>query len=297
MKTNYLKSAMIISATLMCTALTAQTKKQTAYTQYGENTYTFNKTNGNLQEYIKTDWKGDSYEIKLLNGKPTMLNVNGKLVPASEYGKYAAMITEIRMRIKEDRAQAIKDQEQARRDQEQAKRDQEQAKRDQEQAKRDQEQARRDQDQARREQDEARRDQEEAKVQAKRDQEQADRDQQQAKREQEEAAREQQQASRDQEQAERDQVQAKKDQAQAAEDQRQLKMLEADLITDGLVPNEAALRSLQMNADEMIVNGKKVPDSVFNKYKEKYSRFARGHNDGQNFNGLNILKGTDTELN
>ncbi len=272
---------MILCATLLCSTVMAQTKKQTADTQYGANTYTFNKTNGNLQEYIKTDWKGKSYEIKLHNGKPNMLKVDEKLIPPSDYDKYSAVITEIRTQIKQDRAQAAADQEQARRDQQQAQRDQQQAKRDQEQAQRDQEQAQRDQQQARR-------DQEDAKAEAVRDQQQAVRDQQQAKREQEEAAR-------DQLQAQGDQLQAKKDQAEAAEDQRQLKMLETDLVTDGLVANEAALRSLQMNADGMTVNGKKVPDSVFSKYKEKYSRFAHGHNEGENFNGLNIHKGSDTD--
>jgi hypothetical protein len=45
-----------------------------------------------------------------------------------------------------------------------------------------------------------------------------------------------------------------------------------------------------MNEDEMVVNGVKMSDTVFNKYKERYPRFARGHSDGTNFNGFNMTR-------
>jgi chromosome segregation ATPase len=287
MKTmHFKKAAFLLAALALSTATMAQQAKaqKTAYAEYGNNTYTFNKTNGNLKEYIRTDWKGSSYEMKLLNGKPTELHVDGKLIPPSEYSKYSGVIADIREQIKEDRAQAVRDQAQAKRDQQQAKRDQEQAKRDQEQAKREQEDAGKDQEQAKRDQEQAARDQD----QAKRDQDQAKRDQEQAARDQEQAKRDQEQAKRDQEQAATDQVQAKEDQKQAAEDQRVLKLLTEDLVSDHIIPNENALHELKMNGDEMIINGVKQPEDIFKRYKEKYPRFAHGHSSGDGFNGLTI---------
>lgn len=273
MKTIYLKSALTIcTLILLNAALMAQTtKKRTAYsgqgsTEYGNNTYTYSETNGMLKEYIETNWGGDHYVMKLLNGKPTELYVNDKLVPPADYGKYSTVISAIRKRIKQDRIQAEKDRKEAALDREQAQRDREQAARDREQA-------RRDQDQARREQGEAARDQAQARL------------------DQEQAARDQEQAKRDQEQAGRDQVQARHDQEEAKKDQQQLELMISEMVSDGIIPNKEALHSMQMNEDEMVVNGKKMSDSVFNKYKERYPRFAHGHSDGTNFNGFNMTRG------
>ncbi|HEY9000903.1 MAG TPA: hypothetical protein VIM89_06100 [Mucilaginibacter sp.] len=265
-----LKSALLIGVLILSTAAMAQqkSKRRTAYvqsgsTEYGNNVYTYNEEGGVLHEYIETHWKGDKYEMKLVGGKLALLVVDGEKIAPADYGKYSEVISEIRAQIKRDREQAKRDQAQAVRDQEQAKRDQEQAKKDQAQAIRDQEQA-------------------------KRDQEQAGKDQEQAKRDQEQAGRDQEQAKRDQEQAQRDQVQAKHDQEEAEEDQRVLKLMMSDLVKDGIVSSEDDVHSLRMNADEMWVNGKRMTDTVFEKYKNKYPRFAHGHNEGGNFNGLNV---------
>jgi hypothetical protein len=271
MKKINLKNTMLIGAMLFGTTAMAQTThKRTAYVDHGNNTYTYSTTNGVLKEYIKTDWDGTQYEIKTLGGKITELYVDDKKIAPVDYQKYSSAVSAIRRQIKEDRLQAQKDQQQSMRDQQQAKRDQEQAQRDQVQAGKEQVQAQRDQEQA------------------KRDQEQAQRDQEQAKRDQQQAVRDQQDARRDQEQAQRDQIQAKHDQEEALEDQRQLKLMVNDLVSEGILSNEKALHSLRMNADEMIVNGKKMNDTVFNKYKQKYPRFANGHSENGNFNGMNI---------
>lgn len=257
MKTT-LKGALLMGALILSTAAMAQqkAKKKMAYNDNNNNNYTYNETGGVLHEYIQTNWDGDRYEMKLANGKPTMLIVNGETIAPADYGKYGKVITAIKEQIKRDREQAKRDQAQAGHDQEQAKRDQEQARKDQAQAARDQEQAKRDQEQA------------------KRDQKQAGRDQEQAK--------------RDQEQAQRDQVQAKHDQEQAAEDQRILKLMMSDLVKDGIVSSADDVHTLRMNADEMWVNGKKMTDAVFEKYKNKYPRFAHGHSENGGFNGMSI---------
>jgi len=272
-----LKSTLVMGALILSMAAMAQqkSKKRTAYvqtgsTEYGNNVYTYNEEGGILHEYIETNWKGNRYEMKMVGGKPTLLVVNGEKIAPADYGKYSKVIGEIKEQIKRDREQAKRDQAQALKDQEQAKHDQEQAGKDQEQARRDQAQALKDQEQA------------------KHDQEQAGKDQEQAKRDQEQAVRDQEQAKRDQEQAGRDQIQAKRDEQQAFEDQRVLKLLMGDLVKDGIVSSEDDVHALRMNADEMWVNGKKITDTVFEKYKKKYPRFAHGHNEGGNFNGFNM---------
>jgi hypothetical protein len=240
-----------------------------------KHTYTnVNKDDQGIQT-INSREEGRDYTFKLVNNTVRNLTVDGVRIAVADYTKYAEITNRIRKQVIKDLIQAKKDQEQAARDQVQAKRDQEQANKDQADARNDPAQANRDQEQAQKDQ-----------VQAKRDQEQAQKDLVQAKLDQE-------QAEKDQVQAKRDQEQAKIDQKEAAEDQRQMKLMISDLISDGIISNEAGLHTLTLSARGMTVNDKQQPETVFNRYKTKYSRFAGGDftfNNGPGRHSMNISR-------
>lgn len=274
MKINFLKYSAILLAAVITTVANAQ-KKPVAHKAHSFSGYSNMYSEDGSRETIKTDDNGTEYELTLENGKATELYVNGVKIDQNKFGDYKGVIDRLKEQIRLAKIQAKKDQAQALLDQAQAKRDQEQAMRDQEQAKRDQAQAGRDQ------------------IQAKRDAEEASKAQAEAKLDQEQAARDQVQAKRDQEQAMKDQAQAKLDQKQAEEDQRVMKLITADLIKDGLVPNEQSLYSLTISPNGMTVNDKQVPDEVYKRYKTKYSRFANSafsYGNTNNFRGIHISK-------
>lgn len=268
MKTNYIKSSLVLIAILAITsgakAQQADSAKHRYYAdRYNNDDETSRTKDGKKKERIHTNWNNTYYDLTLVNDQVTELYVDGEKIPQAKWGDYSKVISRIREQIRLDKIQAKKDQEQAVRDQAQARLDQQQAVRDQVQAKKDQEQAGRDKEQAKKDQE-----------QASRDQEQAKREQEDSKKDQEQAVRDQAQAKLDQEQAVRDQIQAKKDQEEARIDQQMMKQMVADLISDKIISNEKSLRDLTLNSDEMTVNGIKQPEEVFKKYKEKYKRFS-----------------------
>jgi len=73
-----------------------------------------------------------------------------------------------------------------------------------------------------------------------------------------------------------------------------MKLMIADLVSDHIINSENNLHTLTLNTDELIVNGKKQPEALFNKYKTKYKRFTRlnfsyGNEDGvRTYQGLHI---------
>jgi len=278
MKTHYIKrGVLIIAVSLLAIAVKAQTsvadKSAMDADRYNNYDQVSNR-DGKQVERIQTNWDDKLYKMELVNDKMTALYVEGEKIPPADWSKYTKVIAAIREQIKQDRIQAKRDEAQAKIDQEQASRDQVQAKKDMEQAAKDQEQAKHEQEQA------------------SQDQVQAQRDQEQAKKDQEQAVRDQEQAKKDQEQAVRDQEQAKRDQAQAAEDQRLLKQMLEDLVSDKIAPDEKSVREVTLNADGMTVNGVKQPDSVYQKYKAKFNRFALGNftygNDTDSYHGIHM---------
>lgn len=280
MKTNYLKSNILLIATLaIAFAANAQktdSMKRAFNFDRHNNEHVINYTkDGQRYEHITTNWKGTYYEARFVNDKMTELFVEGERIPQANWGKYTTVIVQIREQIRKDEIQARKDQAQARVDQEQARKDQAQARLDQQQGERDQEQARKEQ------------------AQAQIDQEQAKKDQAQAQLDQIQAKKDQQEAIKDQEQVRLDQIQARKDQEEARKDQEAMREMLSDLVSDKIVPDENSVKEITMDSTGMTVNGVKQPDAIFKKYHEKYTRFAHGrftYGNSGNTNGIHISR-------
>jgi chemotaxis protein histidine kinase CheA len=230
-------------------------------------------------------YKSDSfYNIVLSGGKPAVIYVNGRQVPADSFYVYDGLIKRMKAQMERDKEQAVRDREQAVRDKIQAEKDVEQAVRDKQQAERDAEQAVRDKVQAEkevvREKAQAERDAQQAVQdkqqaerdvqQAVRDKAQAERDAQQAVKDRAQADRDKEQAVRDKEQAERDKEQAVRDKIQAEEDKALVKALMAEVVKEGLAPDEKSVTSLILDESLFFLNGKKQSDELQKKFKGKF---------------------------
>ena len=101
---------------------------------------------------------------------------------------------------------------------------------------------------------------------------QADRDREQAGRDREQAERDRAQAELDRQQAERDREQAMRDRIRAEEDRRLVDSLTRDLVADGIVVDRDSIYELKLNADEVVVNGKRLPEALEKKYLAKYAK-------------------------
>jgi hypothetical protein len=230
---------------------------------------------------------GPLYVVQMEGGKILNFSVDGRNIPTDSLSRYQAVIDDIKVRIKEAEEQAKRDREQAERDRQQAGRDREQAGRDREQAERDRLQADRNREQAEQSRLQADRNREQAeqsRLQAEQNREQAERDREQsrrneeqvklnrdqANRDREQAERDREQASRDREQAERDRAQAERDRIRAEEDRKRMDSLIRDLIVDGIVPDRDSVHSLKVDSDEVIVNGKRLPEALEKKYISRY---------------------------
>ncbi len=201
---------------------------------------------------VYRDGNGPLYTLHMIGDKLLDLTVDGHQVPSDSMSRYGPVIKEIKVQVERSRVQARLDRQQAERDREQAGRDREQAERDRVQAEKDREQAERD------------------RAQAEKERQQAGRDQEQTVRDREQAEKDREQAGRDREQAGRDREQAERDRKRAAEDRAIMQNIMDDLVKDGLVQDKESIHSLKINSDEMILNGKPLPEAVQKKYIAKY---------------------------
>lgn len=208
---------------------------------------------------------GPLYVVQLQGDKVLAFTVDGRSIPLDGLGKYQSVIDSIKVEVKEAERQAKLDREQADRDRQQAELDREQANRDREQAERDRQQSEQERQQSERD-----------RLQAEQDRQQADRDRvqarMQAEQDRQQAERDRQQAERDREQAERDREQANRDRVRAEEDRKMMDSLMNDLVADGIVPDRDSVRTLKLDANEVIVNGKRLPEVMEKKYIARYVR-------------------------
>lgn len=218
---------------------------------------------------------GPLYIVILREGKVQSLSVDGHPVPLDSLGRYQKVIEKIKVRVKEAEAQMVRDRAQAGRDRELAERDREQAGRDREMAEKDRLQAERDRVQAERDRDQDIRNREQYELnreQAEKERAQADMNHLQAERDRQQAERDREQAGRDREQAERDRAQAERDRKRAEEDRLLILALEKDLVQDGVVKDRDDIYELKIDMDEVIVNGKRLPETLEKKYLAKYAK-------------------------
>lgn len=304
MKNKVLIAKLIFCAmTLSITAAEAQTnppaRTSTTRTHSSSGNYRINVESDGADDpnkRITLHKNGEVYRIKVTNEKITEMYIDDKKVPEADFSKYSSMVKELLEQIKRDQEQAARDREQAERDREQAGRDRQQAEKDRAQAEKDRQQAGRDRQRA----DKDRAQAESHRGQSEHDRQQAQHDREQAARDREQAAQHRLQADKDRAQAQRDRAQAERDREQAGRDREQAerdrkqaeedrKMLEAfvdDLVKENIIESKDELRFAQLTDEALIINDKKQPAAIHQKFKTKYlkspgSRFTYTNEPGR----------------
>ncbi len=230
MKKNVLNLTMVLLASLFCNVR--------GYTQDGDGS---SKSNSGIITYQDKQL----YNIRMAGDKILDLYVDNRKIPADSFYVYNKTIEKIMAQIKKDKMMAEQDRIMSIKDRKGATKDQEQAEKD--------------------------------KLQAEKDQVQAEQDRVLSALDREQAEKNKVGAEKDQAEAEIDQVQAKKDEQQAridakhAEEDRQvMKKLIGELISQQIIPDEKSLYSLLFNDHELLVNGKPLPEEIFEKFKTKF---------------------------
>jgi len=256
---------------------------------------------GSGQSTINYSEDGHRYRMRLNESKLQELYVDDKKIEPGDFDKYEPLVKRILVRLEKDRKQAEKDRAQAEKDRAQAEKDREQAEKDRAQAEQDRVQSDKDRQQAEKDRAQSELD----RAQSDKDREQAEKDRAESDKYREQAEKDRGQAQKDLAQVEKDGVQAEKDRVQAgldrvqaekdraqagldrvqAEKDRQTaeidrKQAEADrkminglvdeLVNEKIVATKAAVTSILLDGDQLIVNGVKQPDGIHLRFKAKY---------------------------
>ena len=278
-KTLLYSSMLVLASMAIMTGAEAQKNIRVTHSSSTHSTYLYVDEDTTISPSLTyITYKDDRlYNFALEQDKIVELFVDKRKVPADSFYVYQPLVNKLWEQIKKDKAQAEEDEKQALQDKEQAEADAVQARADKVQAEKDAIEAEQDKVQAEEDAVEAKED----KVQAEEDRKQAMEDKVQAEKEaQEERVQVEEdrkqakldavQAQRDREQAQKDRVQAQLDAKQAAEDRAVMKSLLVELVKEGLVPDEKSVRSLHLNEDEFIINGKLQSEELHKKYMTKF---------------------------
>lgn len=251
MKIKIFVFAFVVSGMLLSLPLLAQ-KTDTGVISYG-----------NEDSYINMKEDGHTYKIRFKGNTVKEMEVDGKIIPESDFNKYDAFIKRIWKQMEEDRRQAELDRKQAEKDREQAEKDLAQAALDRKQADKD-------------------------RIQADVDRKQAEKDRAQAEKDRLSAEGDRKQAEKDRAQAELDRIQAEKDRAQAEIDRKQAEedrklydQMITELISDKLLESRGALTSISLDNKEFSINGVKQSEAVQQKYA---ARYLKGKNSSMRMN-------------
>jgi colicin import membrane protein len=229
---------------------------------------------------------GHRYKVRMQGSKITQLIVDGKEIPESEYPKYEPMIKKLMEQAEKDRVQAEKDREQAEKDRAQAEKDRVRAEQDRQQADRHREQAEKDRAQAEKDRERAEVDRQQAvkdrenaekdRKQSEVDRAQAEKHRAQAELDRKRAEEDRVSAARDREQAEKDRARAEVDRKRAEEDRKLYEAMIEEVVSEKLVENRNAIKSLTLDENELIINNEKQPAAVHQKFKSKYLKDGKG---------------------
>jgi colicin import membrane protein len=224
------------------------------------------KTSG--KEKVTTYQQGHVYDIMIVNGKITGLEVDNKPIDPADFHRYDSIVQAIKAEMREDNDHEQEERAEQKRDWEQAQRDQEQEARDRVQEVKDRAQEKLDREQEDRDREQENRDREQDRQQAIKDREQGERDREQGQRDREQGERDKQQGQRDREQGERDRKEAEAE-------RRMMQDLLDDLVTEKIAPDVKSINSVVLTDTELVVNDKKQSPQLQQKMKDKYGKWAK----------------------
>ena len=268
---------MIISALACMTSLSAQKKPAGHPAKASSDRHAYLSVENDssatppVENIVYSD--GNHYRIKMRNDKLVELFVDDQKIPEADFRKYDSIIKKIREQIKKDLEQAEIDRQQAGKDRQEAELDRKQADEDRKQADEDRKQA------------------EEDRERSDEDRKQSIADRKQAEEDREQAEEDRKQSIEDRKQADVDREQAKLDKKRAEEDKALVKSLVADLIASNIIKSEKELSSLVLKEGDLLVNDKKQPDAIYQKFKIKYLKNSQTEirfNNTINHRGLSV---------